>query len=120
MAEPAFDWSQAESLLGDDPNAVPADMAEIVLELVQGSRDRFQELKQFNPAADRVKISAQAHQLRGSLLNFGFTGVGELLYVVEKKPYEDADYSRLMSEAEKAFTDSLALLSGRYPSLKLS
>ena len=42
---PEFDWSQAESLLGEDPHAVPEDMAEIVLELIDGSKDRFQELK---------------------------------------------------------------------------
>jgi HPt (histidine-containing phosphotransfer) domain-containing protein len=119
-APPEFDWSQAESLLGEDPNNVPEDMAEIVQELVNGAKDRFQELKAYNPETDRVKISAQAHQLRGSLLNFGFTGVGTLLYDVEKKDYPTADYPQMMDKAEEAFTGSLKLLSERYPTLPLA
>jgi HPt (histidine-containing phosphotransfer) domain-containing protein len=117
---PEFDWSQAESLLGEDPNNVPEDMAEIVMELVNGAKDRFQELKGFNPETDRVKISAQAHQLRGSLLNFGFTGVGTLLYDVEKKEYPASDYPQMMDKAESAFQDSLKLLAGRYPTLPIA
>jgi HPt (histidine-containing phosphotransfer) domain-containing protein len=118
--EPEFDWSQAESLLGDDPNNVPQDMAEIALELIGDSRKRFEDLKKMNPETDRVAISAAAHQLRGSLLNFGFTGVGTILFQVEKTPYETAEFPTLMDHAETAFNDSLKLLSERYPSLKLS
>jgi HPt (histidine-containing phosphotransfer) domain-containing protein len=117
---PEFDWSQAESLLGEDPNNVPEDMAEIVKELVDGAKERFTELKGLQPETDRVKISAQAHQLRGSLLNFGFTGVGTLLYDVEKKDYATADYPAMMDAAEEAFTDSLKLLAERYPTLSLA
>jgi HPt (histidine-containing phosphotransfer) domain-containing protein len=117
---PEFDWSQAESLLGEDPNDVPPDMAEIVLELVQGSKERFQELKRLQPATERVAISSQAHQLRGSLLNFGFIGVGTLLYEVEKKDYAEADYFGLVEKAETAFHESLKLLAERYSSLRLS
>ena len=121
MAEqPEFDWSQAESLLGEDPAAVPEDMAEIVTELVENAKGKFQELKALNPETERAKISALAHQLRGSLLNFGFVGVGGLLHNVEKKPYESADYPKLMNEAEAAFEASLKLLGERYPTLKLS
>jgi HPt (histidine-containing phosphotransfer) domain-containing protein len=119
-APPEFDWSQAESLLGDDPAQVPQDMADIVIELVQSSEARFQELKAMNPATDRVAIAASAHQLRGSLLNFGFTGVAEPLLHVEKKPYDDAEYPALMQKAEVAFRSSLDLLSSRYPSLRFS
>lgn len=118
MPEPEFDWSQAESLLGDDPNNVPQDMIEIVVELVQGSKERFQDLKKLKPETDRVAISSAAHQLRGSLLNFGFVGVGGLLYDVEKKEYAAADYPAMVDKAETAFTDSLKLLTGRYPSLR--
>jgi HPt (histidine-containing phosphotransfer) domain-containing protein len=119
-SEPEFDWSQAESLLGEDPNQVPEDMAEIVLELVQGAKERFQELKAFNPETDRVPISALAHQLRGSLLNFGFVGVGAVLFEIEKLPYESADYPGLTERAESAFVSSLRLLAERYPSLRLA
>ena len=118
--QPEFDWSQAESLLGEDPTQVPQDMAEIVVELVDGSRARFQELAQLNPATDRTKIGAQAHQLRGSLLNFGFTGVGTLLFDVEKKEYPAEDYPGMVAAAEKAFQESLKMLGERYPTLRVS
>jgi HPt (histidine-containing phosphotransfer) domain-containing protein len=119
-SQPEFDWSQAESLLGDDPQAVPQDMAEIVLELVQGSQQRFAELKTMNPESQRTVISAAAHQLRGSLLNFGFVEVGTRLFKIEKLPYETAEYPALVESAESAFNDSLKLLTGRYPTLRLS
>jgi hypothetical protein len=95
-------------------------MADIVIELVQGSEARFQELKAMNPATDRVAIAASAHQLRGSLLNFGFTGVAGPLLHIEKKPYADEEYPALMQQAEAAFHASLDLLAGRYPSLRFS
>src|SRR5882724_408468 len=68
---PAFDWSQASSLLGDDPEAVAEDMAEIVRELIASADAQFQELKGKKCESERQAISALAHQLRGSLLNFG-------------------------------------------------
>ena len=122
MAEsspPDFDWSQAESLLGDDPQAVPQDMADIVLELVEGSEHRFVELKAFNPATDRPAISAAAHQLRGSLLNFGFVAVGAVLLEIEKRDYPADEYPSLVTRAEATFVASKKLLGVRYPSLKL-
>ena len=85
--EPAFDWSQASSLLGDDPSQVADDMAEIVRELVEGADVQFQELKMKNAETDRKAISALAHGLRGCLLNFGFTEVGAILVQVEKGTY---------------------------------
>jgi hypothetical protein len=118
--QPEFDWSQAESLLGDDPNAVPDDMAEIVVELIDGSRVRFQDLKNLKPETDKAAISGQAHQLRGSLLNFGFVGVGTLLHDVEKKEYPPSDYPGMVDRAEQAFQASLKMLMERYPSLKLA
>jgi HPt (histidine-containing phosphotransfer) domain-containing protein len=118
--EPEFDWSQAESLLGDDVQNVPQDMADIVLELVESAQQRFVELKAMNPDADRPAISALAHQLRGSLLNFGFVDVGERLFKIEKLPYESADYGKLVGEAEASFNASLKLLGGRYTTLRLS
>jgi HPt (histidine-containing phosphotransfer) domain-containing protein len=95
-------------------------MAEIVLELAQSSEARFQELKAMNPATDRVAISASAHQLRGSLLNFGFTGVAVYLLEIEKSPYPAEQFPVLTQKAEAAFRASLALLAGRYPSLHFS
>ena len=119
-SQPDFDWSQAESLLGEDPTQVPQDMADIVVELVEGSRGRFQELAGFDPKTERVKIGAQAHQLRGSLLNFGFTGVGAILFDIEKKEYPPEDYSGMVSASEEAFQASLKMLSERYPTLRLA
>jgi HPt (histidine-containing phosphotransfer) domain-containing protein len=117
---PEFDWSQAESLLGEDPGDVPPDMVEIIVELVQNARAQFQELKQLKPETERAAISAQAHQLRGSLLNFGFVGVGTLLYDVEKKEYAPADYPAMIDQAEKAFHASLKVLTERYTTLRFS
>ncbi len=119
-SQPEFDWSQAESLLGDDYQNVPQDMADIVLELVQSAEQRFGELKAMSPETDRTAISALAHQLRGSLLNFGYVEVGTCLYEIEKKPYASADYLGLVQKAEETFVSSNKLLAGRYTSLRLS
>jgi len=119
-SSPEFDWSQAESLLGDDPQNVPQDMADIVLELVQSAEQRFGELKALSPETDRVAISAMAHQLRGSLLNFGYVEVGTLLYDIEKKDYASADYQGMVQKSEEAFVSSNKLLGERYPSLRFS
>ena len=43
--EPVFDWAQASSLLGDNPNEVEPDMAAIARELVEGADAQFAELK---------------------------------------------------------------------------
>ena len=117
MSEPAFDWSQASSLLGDNPNEVDPDMAGIVKELVQQADVQFADLKALNPDAQRKEISAQAHGLRGCLLNFGFTEVGGILFEVEKTPFESADYLPKLAKAEEAFVASKKLLMERYPAL---
>ena len=118
--EPEFDWSQAASLLGDEPSQVPEDMVEIVQELIENANQQFQELKQKNIETDRKAIGSQAHQLRGSLLNFGFVEVGTILLLVEKGEYPAGEYPVLTSRAENAFEASKKLLSARYPSLKLA
>jgi HPt (histidine-containing phosphotransfer) domain-containing protein len=117
--EPGFDWSQAASLLGDNPNEVEADMAAIVRELVEGAEVQFQELKQKNAETDRKAISAQAHGLRGCLLNFGFTEVGGLLLHVEKEIYPAGEYLDRINQAHAVFVGSKKLLAARYPSLGL-
>lgn len=117
--EPEFDWSQTASLLGEDPLQVPEDMVEIVRELIESVNLHFQELKRKNIETDRKDISSQAHQLRGSLLNFGFVEVGKILYQVEKGEYPPGEYPALISQAENAFQASKKLLGARYPSLKL-
>jgi hypothetical protein len=118
--EPAFDWAQASSLLGEDPNAVEPDMAAIVRELVEGADVQFQDLKALNPDTDRKAISAQAHGLRGCLLNFGFTEVGSILLSVEKGPFESSEYLDRINQAEAAFVASKKLLAARYPSVGIA
>jgi len=118
--EPDFDWSQAESLLGDDPHQVPEDMAAIVLELIQSGNERFQELKTKNPAEERKGISALAHQLRGSLLNFGFTGVGAILLRIEKQEYVPEEYQSLLDQAQTIFELSKKMLAERFPSAHIA
>jgi hypothetical protein len=118
--EPAFDWSQAASLLGDDPHAVDTEMAVIVRELVEGAGVQFHELKLLNPETDRKTISAQAHGLRGCLLNFGFTEVGGVLLQIERGPYQSGEYLDRINQAEAAFVTSKNLLAARYPSVGLS
>jgi HPt (histidine-containing phosphotransfer) domain-containing protein len=118
-SQPEFDWSQAESLLGEDAENVPEEMAEIVRELVEGSKKRFAEMAKLDPGSDRAEIGSQAHQLRGSLLNFGFVGVGDLLYDIEKKECSPQDYPGLVAAADRAFRDSLKILGERYPKLRL-
>ena len=117
MSEPAFDWSQASSLLGDNPNEVDPDMAGIVKELVQQADVQFADLKALNPDSQRKEIGSQAHGLRGCLLNFGFTEVGGILLLVEKGPFESADYLGHIAKAEEVFIASKKLLSERYPGL---
>ena len=93
--EPAFDWDQASSLLGEDPNVVDPEMAAIARELVDGAEVQFAELKTKNTDTDRKGISSLAHALRGCLLNFGFTEVGTILMDIEKgPPYTDAEFRR--------------------------
>ena len=117
--EPDFDWSQAASLLGDDPNGVDGEMAVIVRELVDGAEVQFQDLKLKNPETDRKAISALAHGLRGCLLNFGFTGVGAILMEVEKGPYPSGEYLDRINQAYAVFAASQKVLATRYPSLGL-
>ena len=117
--EPAFDWSQAESLLGDDPQAVDPDMAGIILELVTSSETRFQELKALDPAEPKP-ISALAHQLRGSLLNFGYTEVGKILQKIESKEYQPPEFTGLVDQAVATFHASNTLLAAKYPTLGLA
>jgi HPt (histidine-containing phosphotransfer) domain-containing protein len=117
--EPAFDWSQAASLLGDNPNEVEADMAAIVRELVEGAEVQFQELKLKNAETERKTISSLAHGLRGCLLNFGFTEVGALLMQVEKGSYQAGEYLDRVNQAHTVFVASKKLLAARYPSLGL-
>lgn len=117
--DPEFDWSQAESLLGEDPENVPEDMGAIVIELIEGSEERFAELAKKTAGSDDVAIAALAHQLRGSLLNFGFTAVGGVLLQIEKKTYPPADYAETVKKAHDTFLASKALLARKYPSIKL-
>ncbi len=119
-AEPEFDWSQAASLLGDDPQDVPEEMAEIVRELVETTALRLEELKNKNFETDRKAIGGLAHQLRGSLLNFGFTGVGTVLFRIEKTEYTLEEYHAMLAETEVLFTDSVKILAQRYPTLRIS
>lgn len=118
--EPNFDWSQASSLLGEDPAQVEPDMIVIVLELIESSAVRFKELKAMNPATERAAINSLAHQLRGSLLNFGFTAVGEVLWDIEKREYTPSEYPALVEKAQAAFDASKKMLGARYTSLRIS
>ncbi|MEJ0001140.1 MAG: hypothetical protein WDO13_19460 [Verrucomicrobiota bacterium] len=118
--EPAFDWAQAASLLGDDPNHVEPDMAAIVRELVEGSEGQFAELKSKDFATEQKAVSALAHALRGCLLNFGFSEVGAILQYIEKGPCTAAEYPKKLAEAQVAFVASRKLLAARYPSVGIS
>jgi HPt (histidine-containing phosphotransfer) domain-containing protein len=117
--QPAFDWAQAASLLGDDPNSVEPDMAGIARELVETSLAQFQQLKAKKAETERKAISSQAHQLRGCLLNFGFSEVGSILQQIEKGDYSTSEYPNLLAKAEVAFDASRKMLAERYPSLDL-
>jgi hypothetical protein len=116
-SEPAFDWSQAASLLGEDPNNVEPDMAAIVLELVGGAGPQFDELASKDFATDQKTVSSLAHALRGCLLNFGFTEVGGVLQYIEKGPCTAEEFPVKLQEAREAFEASKKLLAERYPSV---
>jgi len=118
--EPAFDWSQAASLLGDNPNEVDGEMAAIVRELVEGAEVQFQELRLKNVETDRKAIGSLAHGLRGCLLNFGFTEVGTILLQIEKNTFLAGEYQDRLNQAQAAFATSKKLLAARYPSLGLA
>ncbi len=118
--EPAFDWSQAESLLGENPNQVDPDMAAIVLELIESSETRLQELKAMDPAADPKPVSSLAHQLRGSLLNFGYTDAGKVLHKIEYKEYAEGTFDATCTEAIDVFHASNKLLAAKYPVLGIA
>ena len=116
-SEPTFDWSQAASLLGEDPNNVESDMAAIVLELVGGADAQFDELASKDMATDRKTVSSLAHALRGCLLNFGFTEVGGILQDIEKGPCTPEEFPQKLREAREAFLASKKMLAARYPSV---
>jgi HPt (histidine-containing phosphotransfer) domain-containing protein len=118
--EPAFDWSQAASLLGENPEEVDGEMSAIVRELVEGADAQFQELKLKNAETDRKTISSLAHALRGCLLNFGFTGVGTMLVQIEKGTYSAGEYQDRIDQTQAIFVASKKLLAARYPSLGLA
>jgi len=118
--EPKFDWSQAASLLGDDPSQVAEDMAEIVRELVESAEVQFKELKAKKIQTEKKEIGAIAHQLRGCLLNFGFDEVGGILLHVEKDDYPESEYLYLLDKAQVAFVASKKMLATRYPTLGIS
>ena len=117
--EPAFDWAQAASLLGDNPNEVDPEMAAIARELVEGGDAQFDELASKNAETDRKTIGSLAHGLRGCLLNFGFTEVGTILLEVEKGTYSPSEYLPQIDQAEAVFIASKKLLAERYPSIGL-
>jgi HPt (histidine-containing phosphotransfer) domain-containing protein len=117
--EPAFDWSQAESLLGDNPQEVDPDMAGIILELITSSESKFADLKALDPA-EQKPISALAHQLRGSLLNFGYTDVGKVLHKIEYKEYQPGELPGLIDQAITTFHASNQLLAAKYPVLGIA
>jgi HPt (histidine-containing phosphotransfer) domain-containing protein len=117
MDAPEFDWSQAASLLGDDPSAVDPDMAAIVRELVDSAVVQFAELKTKNISEDRKGVSSLAHALRGCLLNFGFTEVGTILQYIEKGPCTPEEFPVKLQEAEAAFEASKKMLAERYPTV---
>jgi len=118
--EPNFDWAQAASLLGDDPNDVADDMNEIVVELIDNAAQQFDELRKKDATTQMKEIRAQAHQLRGSLLNFGFTEVGTVLLHIEKDSYPPAEFPGEVEKAWTVFLASKKLLAARYPSLRFS
>ena len=118
--EPAFDWAQAASLLGDNPNEVDPEMAAIARELVEGGDAQFDELASKNAETDRKTIGSLAHGLRGCLLNFGFTEVGTLLLQIEKGTYAPAEFPALLEQARAVFIASRKLLAERYPGIGLS
>lgn len=118
--EPKFDWSQAASLLGDDPNLVAEDMADIVRELVESAETQFQELKEKKIESERKEVGSLAHQLRGCLLNFGFEEVGSQLLHIEKGEYSPAEYPDLLAKSYTAFLASRKMLGKRYPTLRVS
>lgn len=115
--EPAFDWSQAASLLGENPHQVEPDMAAIVLELVGSADGQFAELAGKDFAADKKTVCSLAHALRGCLLNFGFTEVGTILQYIEKGPCTAEEFPAKLEEARQAFLASKKMLAERYPSL---
>ena len=115
IQEPAFDWSQAASLLGDDPNNVEPDMAAIVLELVGSADGQFDELAGKDFASDQKTVSSLAHALRGCLLNFGFTEVGTILQYIEKGPCTAEEYPQKLADARAAFVTSKKLLADKSP-----
>jgi len=94
-------------------------MVDIVAELMENADKQFKELKARNAGTARKEIGAQAHQLRGSLLNFGFIAVGEILLKIEKENYPPDDYPDLIDSAEKVFVVSKKMLVDHYPSLRL-
>ena len=120
MSEEYFDWAQTASLLGDDPNDVPEDMSALVWELIQSSDERLQELGTKNPSIESKAISALAHQLRGSLLNFGFAKVGGILLEIEKGGYSSNEYPVLLEKVKTAFEASKKVLVERYPSIRVA
>jgi HPt (histidine-containing phosphotransfer) domain-containing protein len=118
--EPEFDWSQAASLLGDNPNEIDPDMAAIVRELVEGADAQFQELRSKNAETEAKTISSLAHGLRGCLLNFGFTEVGGILLQIEKGPYPVGEFVERIDRAQAVFIQSKKLLAEKYPGLALA
>jgi HPt (histidine-containing phosphotransfer) domain-containing protein len=118
--EPAFDWAQAASLLGDNPNEVDPDMAAIARELVQGADVQFDELRSKDAATEAKTISSLAHGLRGCLLNFGFTEVGTILMDIEKNALGPEQFKARLDQAQAVFVVSKKLLAERYPGLGLA
>ncbi len=119
-AEPDFDWAQASSLLGDDPQNVAPDMAAIVVELVESAEGQFAELKAKDFASEHKTVTGLAHALRGCLLNFGFTGVGSILQYIEKGPCTAEEFPTKMKEAYAAFLASKQMLAARYPAVGIA
>ena len=117
--EPAFDWSQAASLLGDDPNSVDPEMAGIVRELVDGAEAQFTEMREKNADTDRKDgLLAGPRACAGCLLNFGFTEVGTILMDIEKgPPYTNDEYKEKLERAYQTFLASKKLLAAKYPSV---
>ena len=119
MSDTLIDWEQLEMIFGEDEEDFDEDMAELFQEFIEDGLARFSTIKELDLASQSEAIAKEAHKLKGSAANFGFSEVALHLANIENNiaTISPDEYAGSLAKAESAFSESQSIVVGRYPAL---
>lgn len=114
-----IDWNQASALLGPVGEPVSSEMNELFREMEAYVLEGFQELAKADLKTPEsiTSVTKRAHQLRGSMLNFGFTGTASILLSVETQKHTPKEITALIKSAKESFISTAASIRASYPDI---